>query len=321
MPPRDQPTARKIASPRARASALKVLANASVARDGESVNTGGDSPVQEALRASSFAGVPLDEIDGILAAADDAGVEALVDELAASLARRLSATPFHEDDFVIRLVVIERRDLYERDVEHTEGAWHVRAELATQPRIVSRWQGLAPLVRCENGDLPIQSAAMVGLCHVEGSPDDQDAVTRSLAFGADDALARIYRLRGHSDRDVAQALETIDLQEAVRGFTEIGAEVARHFGNAHGLGRRVVTQLEVVTASRTYMTQTVADDESTVVHEEPVMTPTVVIRFVSAVDFARICMGETTPIELVAAGKIQVEGDISVFAQVDMLRW
>jgi len=275
------------------------------------------------LTIASLAGLEAEEIDERLAGAiDDTALEGLADELADSFAARMAVVPFDRDEFVVRLVVVERRGVYERDVEYLDGRWRVaHAPRTESPHLVSRWQGFAPLVRCENGDLHVQSAAIVGLCEVEGTVEDQEAVMRCLALGTDEAMARVFMLRGLSDRELARELEHIDMPSLVRDVTEIGAEVARHLGSGSGLGRTVVTQLEVEHQGQTYVTQTVVDGETTTVHEHAVLPPTVTVRFANPVDFARICTTETTPVELVASGKVEVEGDISMFAQVDMLRW
>jgi hypothetical protein len=279
----------------------------------------GGNDTQGRLSVGEFAGCSLAEIDARLEHASDDEVVTLVDDLVDRYVERLNAGQFSEAGFVSRVVIVERRDVYERAVRYTGTRWET-VDAGVAPRVTGRWQGLAPLLMCENGDLPLASAFVAGMCQSEGDAADQHSLTQCMAQGSDDPLARILLLRGSSDRDLARALEAIDLQAALRGITDIGAAVARHFGTGQTLGRTVV-QVEVVGPRATYVTQTVSNPDDTVVYDEAVETPTVTIRFTNHIDFARICTGEISALELVAAGKVEVEGDISVFAQVDVLRW
>ncbi|HEY7137363.1 MAG TPA: hypothetical protein VIB48_20065 [Acidimicrobiia bacterium] len=264
-----------------------------------------------------LAGLDARAVDDRLAAASDAAVDSLVDEIAARHAERLATAPIERRSFVLRLVIVERRAVHQRDLVYDDGGWTVSPAAAHTPDVVSRWQGLAPLVRCENGDMVTQAAVHVGLCSLEGTEADLETLARLSAAASGRAVGQVYLMKGCSDRDLAKRLADVDFGEVVATLTEISAERARYFGNGAAFGRKVVIQLEVVFDGRTYVSQTVTDGEQTIVHNGPVEPPTATITFPRGVDFARIATGEQTLVGAVAAQKATLSGELSIFAQLD----
>jgi hypothetical protein len=267
------------------------------------------------MAVEALAGLSDAEIDAALSRAADDEIQHLVGELAGRLAGRLSPN-FGIEGFVLRLEIVELRDLYERDVEFRSGVWRVLDDVARAPNVVSRWQGLAALVRCENEDLRAQTPVLLGLCQVEGAEGDLDAVARALAQETNDPLGRAYLLRALPDRELLLQLQQFDIQALLHAVSTVGAEVAQLAGGAARLDREIVTHFEVAFEGTTYCTQTVSNAGGFVVHDEVVGEPTITIRIRNAVDFARICTGEATLIELIAGGRIEVVGDLTVFAQI-----
>lgn len=270
------------------------------------------------LTISSFAGGSVQQVEAGLV---DADVARLVDELAAGILERLARVPFPLGSFVARLVFVERDAVHVRHLSFAGQRWTMHGEDASRPDLVIRWQGIAHAIRCENGDEHVQSAVATRVCQLEGSQEAQDAFAFALAASSDDPTALVFTLRGLSDRKLERTLRTFDLGALVRGATEIGAEVSRHMGNGREFGRRIVVQLEVPYRGHTHVTQTVADGTSTIVYDESVLPPTLTCRFANALDFVRVCTREKTPMELVVSGDVEVEGDLSMLANVDLLRW
>jgi len=272
------------------------------------------------LTLAALAGLDRAAIDARIDAAADSAVVALVEEITQRSLGRLVSQRVDRARFVARSVIVERRDLYERDLVWDGTAWSASTDVQGEADVVSRWQGLAPLVWCELGELHLVAAVAVGLCQTEGALEDQEMLTRVLAAAdSESPLARVYLARGLPDRDLLRTLETVDMQALLRSVSQVGAQISRH---GLGLGQRdAVVQVDVDFDGRCYSTQTITADGGVAVHDGAPQQPSVVIRFRNTVDFARTCTGERTAVELIAAGAVELVGDLSVFAQFDRIRF
>lgn len=270
---------------------------------------------------ASLQGLDAAAIEEQLAGLDQA---AIVDELMSSTLARVSGAPFPAERFAVRVVFEERTAVHVRVLERAAGAWRAHADPGTAagdgPDLIARWQGLAPAIRCENGDQHLQSAVITGVCRLEGELAAQEMFTSALAHGSDDPTAMALGLRGLSDSRLRRRLRTFDVGGLVRGMVEISAEVWRHFGSPSEFGKRTVVELVVPHGGRTYVWQGVADGSTTTVRAERAEPAQVSCVLADVVDFVRLCTGETTPSDLVVSGKVAVEGELSMLANVDLLR-
>lgn len=272
------------------------------------------NPEAASLGVSDLAGLDDAAIDARLADVSAAEMGRLADELATRLGARLGDPGSHER-FLIRLVFVEQRDVYERDVEYAGGAWRCGARGEGTPNVVVRWQGMAACIRSENGDLRPHTPFLVGLSEVEGRVEDQDAFARALAARSTEPLGRAYALRGLPDREVIARLERMDVMALLRALGATAAEAEVVSGRAAHTGRRTVTQFEVTVAGQTYRTQTVVDVDDWDVHEGIVTEPTYVLRMRNPADLGRLCTGESTLVELITSGGVELVGDAAVFAR------
>lgn len=276
--------------------------------------------VAESLTIAALAGLDRDAVEARIAAADDRTVVTLVDEITRRTLDRLSTEPAGRARFVVRIVIVERRDLYERDLVWDGSGWSIATDVRGEADVVSRWQGLVPIVWCETGELLLAAAVAVGFCQSEGAVESQELLARILATAdRGNPLAHLYLARGLPDRAILATLESIDMQGLLRAMCEVGAQISRH---GLGLGQREsVVQVDVPLGGRTYIAQTITTSDGVAVRDGTPEPPTVVIRFRNAIDFARTCTGERTAVELIAAGAVELVGDLAVFAQFDRIRF